>query len=95
MQKILDTLYERDMTRIEFLVMLGAGVLSVMGITAVFKNFESSVGKNSPAGKKPPAKQQASALNYSGGVYGGSESSPRVGVGAGSAKFPSSHQKLG
>ncbi len=89
MQKILDNLSEREMTRKEFLVMLGAGVLSVMGITALFKNLENSFGKNSPA------KQSTSALNYSDGVYGGSDQSPQAGVGAGSAKFPSSRPKIG
>ncbi len=64
MKKVLENLLTKDMNRKEFLGLIGAGALSVVGITALAKNLEGLLGSATTSVKK-------AQLDYGDNTYGG------------------------
>jgi hypothetical protein len=61
MQKQLQTLLSREMTRQEFLATIGVGVASVMGLSGLLRVLSG----------KPNASQQHQGYGYGRSTYGG------------------------
>lgn len=61
----IDDILQKEVSRTEFLGLVGAGLLSVVGVTALLKNLGDVFSKSG---------QKASTLNYGNDNYGGSTS---------------------
>lgn len=63
MHKVVNTILEKEVSRKEFLSLVGAGILSIVGLTSLLKNLENSFGARNVSNK---------TINYGDDVYGGS-----------------------
>ena len=62
MQKAIDTILKKEMTRKEFLGMIGLGIISIIGISSLLKNLGEGFSKQ--IGSSP-------SLEYGDNIYGG------------------------
>lgn len=58
----IEDILQKEMSRTEFLGLVGAGILSAVGVTALLKNLGDIFGKST---------QKQSVLNYGNDSYGG------------------------
>ena len=72
MQEQIQKLMNNKVTRREFLTMVGAPIVSMIGITATLKNLGNAFG--------PTEKKSSSDLTYGNSTYGGGGASnkPRI-----------------
>jgi len=63
MQKTIDTILKKEMSRKEFLGMIGLGIISMIGISSMLKNLGDSFGKQ--------VKSSSTGLEYGDSIYGG------------------------
>ena len=63
MQDKIDKLLTNEISRKDFLAMVGAAIVSVIGVTSLIKNLSNSFGSD--------AKKTNSDLRYGSSVYGG------------------------
>lgn len=61
----IEDILNKEMSRTEFLGLIGAGILSMVGVTALLKNASEIFGKSSP--------QKSGMLQYGSDVYGGTK----------------------
>ena len=59
----IEDMLQKEVSRTEFLGLVGAGLLSLVGVTALLKNLGDVFGKSSP---------KTGVLNYGNDNYGGS-----------------------
>lgn len=59
----IEDILQKEMSRTEFLGLVGAGLLSMVGVTALLKNLGDIFGKSN---------QKSGVLNYGSDNYGGS-----------------------
>ena len=63
MHKIINNLLVKEVSRKEFLTLLSAGALSILGVSAMLKGIDQTFGGN----------KATSRLNYGDEPYGGSQ----------------------
>ena len=62
MHKVIDNILSKEVSRKEFLGLVGASILSLIGITAMLKNIDQTFSKSS---------KSKQGLNYGDDLYGG------------------------
>ena len=66
-----EDILQKEMTRTEFLGLVGAGILSVVGVTSLLKNLSDIFSKSS---------SKVSTLGYGGDAHGGTSDKSNMGL---------------
>ncbi len=66
-----EDMLQKEVTRTEFLGLVGAGILSVVGVTALLKNLSDIFDKSN---------SKVSTLGYGGDAYGGTGDKSNMGL---------------